>query len=77
MTIQFNRCQYVTGPTVNAAPGVVDITTLGVEQLLELHNLIASNLDAPRARGFGDKPSAVKRTAAILNRYEAETKDWP
>jgi hypothetical protein len=46
-------------------------TTIAGPQLIELHNLAASNLGASRVKRFADRTSAERRTWAMLQRLDA------
>lgn len=48
-----------------------DLAELSGAQLLELHNLVSSNLGRGRVKRFSDTRAAVRRTWAILEEYDA------
>ncbi len=51
----------------------IPLTGLNGSQLLELHNLVVSNLGATgRVNRFSDTKAALRRTWGILEKYEAE-----
>lgn len=61
------------GPTrnVNYNGANVILDEQSAPELASLYRLVASNLGEPEVRRFSDKPTAVKRTWAILERYAA------
>ena len=68
--VTFNRKKYVLEPGVGAPAGAIDIASLSVKELADLHNLVASNLDLKRVSRFADKEAAVRRTRGVLLKYE-------
>lgn len=61
------------GPTrsVNYNSANVILDEQSAPELASIYRLVASNLGEPEVKRFADKPTAVKRTWAILERYAA------
>jgi hypothetical protein len=59
---------------IPAASGVQAIPLSGLNggQLLELYNLVSANLGRGRVKRFADTKSAIRRTWAILEEYDAQ-----
>jgi len=57
-----------------ARGNVTALDCLTGPQLVDLHNLIAANIGQGRVKRFADAKTAVRRTWAMLEAYEAEVK---
>jgi len=57
-----------------ARGNVTALDCLTGPQLVDLHNLIAANIGQGRVKRFADAKTAVRRTWAMLEVYEAEVK---
>lgn len=60
---------------VAKGPGFVNVTDLTGPQLIELYNLVSSNLGRGRVKRFADTKSAIRRTWTILQEYAAQPED--
>lgn len=71
--ITFNNKAYLA-PEAGIVQGHVDFTIddMTGAQLLELYNLVSSNLGRGRVKRFADTKSAIRRTWTILQEYDAQ-----
>lgn len=75
-TIKFGSSVY-SEDLVPASGGVQPKPLSGMNggQLLELYNLVSSNLGRGRVKRFSDNKAAIRRTWAILQEYDAQPDD--
>ena len=71
--IKFANKLYALTQPVGVATGVAPIVleNLQPSELLSIHNLIASNIGSGSTKRFADKSSAIRRTWAKLQEYQA------
>ncbi len=71
-TVKFLKTDYVVEGTVDAPEGAIFLDTLASAQLVELCNLLISNLDlGNRIKMFQNKGKGVKRVTDLLLKYDA------
>ena len=72
-TVKFLKTDYVVEGTVDAPEGAIFLDTLPTAKLVELCNLLISNLDlGSRIKVFQNKGKGVKRVTDLLVKFDAE-----
>lgn len=74
-TIAFAAKRYMLDNPQGFEPGLGDVIAVAQmtgAQLLELYNLVSSNLGRGRVKRFSDTKAAIRRTWAILEEYDAQ-----
>lgn len=75
-TVEFLKNTYVVEGTVGAPDGAIDLETLPAAKLVELCNLLISNLDlGRRIKVFQSKAKGIKRVTDLLLKYDVEFTD--
>lgn len=71
-TVEFLKATYVVSGTVDAPEGAIFLDTLNSTQLVELINLLISNLDlGNRTKKVENKSKGIARATDLLLKYEA------